>query len=64
MKYLHAVPFRVVLYSAAPEDGMSRKKTKKQNRESGTGCEQIVDVCMQGCERDGEMKRVIILLLP
>ena len=34
-----------------------RKKRKVLQADSG-------NVCMQGCVRDGEMKRVIILLLP
>lgn len=37
---------------------------KEKKKGSSSRCEQIVDMCMQGCVRDGEMKRVIILLLP
>lgn len=41
------------------------KPEKEREKEREWACsKQIVDMCMQGCLRDGEMKRVIILLLP
>lgn len=51
------------------ERGKGREEERKKEGEGRRGsllsrCKQIVDVCMQGCVRDGEMKRVIILLLP